>query len=41
MKVLIACEESQEVCKGFPGKSQKQNRARHCKGHVRTVGVSK
>jgi hypothetical protein len=32
MKVLIACEESQTVCKAF--------RARDCKSHGRTAGIT-
>lgn len=44
MKVLIACEESQEVCKAFRARSHE---AYSCDiqepsgGHVRTMGVSK
>lgn len=41
MKVLIACEESQEVCKAFRAKGQKQDLSWHCKSNGRAMGVNK
>ena len=43
MKVLVACEESQEVCKAFRERgheAKKQNISRNCKSYGGTMGKS-
>ena len=39
MKVLIACEESQTVCKAFREKARSKFSPRYCKSYGGTVGL--
>lgn len=39
MRVLIACEESQTVCKAFRAKGQKQILPRYSRRNGGTVGI--